>query len=97
MGILQGTSWLYDALMAKRKKNDDASQEPPMPPAGEKKKPPSREKIRYLAIPLELHELLKRYADEHSDEDSRKSINWAARVAIRRFLQSEGYLGPKRE
>ena len=66
--------------VAKRKKPD----QPESSPAPER--PPSRENTRYIAIPLDLYEALQRFAESRSDEDDKKSISWAGRVAIRKFL-----------
>jgi predicted Zn-dependent protease len=71
-----------------------AKKTPKQPTDDEPKRYPSRDKVRYVAIPLELHEALDKYAKDNSDEDNVKSISWAARVAIRRFLRSEGLLPP---
>lgn len=60
-----------------------------------KKRYPSRENTKYVAIPLELHEALQAYADSRSDEDDKKSVTWAARVAIRKFLTDIGLWPPK--
>ena len=59
-----------------------------------KKRYPSREKLRYVAIPVELHEALQRFAASRSDADDEKSVSWAARVAIRRFAVAEGLIPP---
>jgi hypothetical protein len=72
--------------MAKKKKPDAVNPPPdPVPEQPMKKRPPSREKLRYVALPLDLHQFLKDYADSKSNEDDKRSVNWAARVAIRRF------------
>lgn len=65
-------------------------------PSGENtgKRPPSRENTSYVALPKDLYKVLKRYADDHSDEDSKKSASWAARKAVRKFLTEEGYWPP---
>ena len=76
------------ARMAKRKKPTDGNGEEP------KKRYPSREKTRYVALPLELYEALEGYAAKRSDEDDTRSVSWAARVAIRRFLVGEGLWPP---
>lgn len=55
---------------------------------------PSRAKIRYVGIPKEIHEALERYAQSRSDEDEEKSVSWAARHAIRKFLTGEGFWPP---
>jgi hypothetical protein len=65
------------------------------PPEGGKKRHPSREHIRYVALPLELHQALERYAESRSDEDDKKSVSWAARVAVRRSLTDQGFWPPK--
>jgi hypothetical protein len=57
-------------------------------PAGGKR-PPSREKLRYVALPLDLHAALVEYAADHSDEDDDKSISWAARVLLKKALTAE--------
>jgi hypothetical protein len=75
--------------MAKKKPvNKSPSPVEPEVPA---KRYPSRDKIRYVGIPVELHEALEQYAQSRSDEDDVKSISWAARVCIRRFLTDEGF------
>lgn len=73
--------------MARKKKSDDASNTEQNVP---KPKYPSRTKTRYVAIPKDMHDALVRYAQSRSDEDDRKSVSWAARVAIRKFLTAEG-------
>lgn len=56
-----------------------------------KKRPPSRERVRYVALPVALYQLLQQYAADHSDQDDAKSISWAARKGLRTFLESAGY------
>lgn len=58
---------------------------------------PSRENVKYVAIPKALHEALERYAESRSDEDDKKSTSWAGRVAIRKFLTEEGFWPPPAE
>jgi hypothetical protein len=82
-------------VMAKRKKPTEPEPTPPLEPPEEKRRPPSRENLRYVAIPLQLHQALEQYAKDHSNEDETKSISWAARVAIRKFLVAEGRWPPK--
>jgi hypothetical protein len=59
-----------------------------------KKRYPSREKTRYVALPRDLYAVLEQYAKSRSDEDDQKSVSWAARVAVRRFLSGEGLWPP---
>jgi hypothetical protein len=74
------------ATMAKKKpKREQAPADPP------KQSYPSRKNTRYVALPRKLHEALTDYARKHSDEDDTKSISWAARKAVRKFLIEEGY------
>lgn len=62
------------------------------------KRPPSRENTRYVGVSLALHELLQKYADEHSTEDDRKSLTWAAKRLLRIALSAEGYgADPRKE
>ncbi len=70
-------------VMAKKNPQPEPPQEPEPEPS---KRPPSREKLRYVAIPIEMHAGLIEYARQHSDEDEDKSISWAARRAVREFL-----------
>jgi hypothetical protein len=65
------------------------------PSVSGKKKYPSRANIQYVAIPLRFHDAPAEYARQHSDEDDEKSVSWAARVALRRFLTAEGLLPPR--
>lgn len=78
--------------MAKKKPKPD---QPSEVGGSEKKRYPSREKTKYVAIPKALYEALESYAKSRSDEDDTKSISWAARVAIRNFLQEAGHWPPK--
>lgn len=55
-----------------------------------KPRPPSRENTRYVAIPLGMYNGLAAYAKSRSDADDTKSVSWAGRVAIRRFLVENG-------
>jgi hypothetical protein len=80
--------------MAKRKKKPDDAVPEPIDPGAGKKRYPSREKTRYVALPLDLYEVLEKYAKSRSDEDDQKSVSWAARVAVRRFLTGEGLWPP---
>ena len=59
-----------------------------------RKRYPSREKTRYVALPLDLYAVLEQFARSRSDEDDQKSVSWAARVAVRRFLTGEGLWPP---
>lgn len=78
--------------MAKRKSNSGGEGK------GEgKKRYPSRENTRYLAVPRAIYEALERYARSRSDEDEAKSVSWAGRVAIRKFLTAEGFWPPPPE
>jgi hypothetical protein len=73
------------SLMSKKKRPTDGT------PEGEgKKRYPSRENVRYIAVPLKYHEALERYAREHSNEDEKKSVSWAARVMLRLGLTGKG-------
>ena len=78
------------SLMTKKRKteigpqDDDKGKEPY----------PSRKNTRYAGLPVKLYAALARYAKDHSDEDEERSISWAARVAIRKFLSDEGYWPP---
>lgn len=77
---------------------EDASTGSAQPSDGEQKKRPlSRENTRYLALPVKLYELLEQYAADQSDEDTKRSISWAGRKAVRKFLEEEGYLGKPKE
>jgi hypothetical protein len=71
-------------LMSKKKPPEEP------PEGGGKKRYPSRENVRYVAVPLALHRALELYAEKHSNEDEKKSVSWAARVMIRRGLVGEG-------
>lgn len=65
---------------------------PPEPPEeGPKKRYPSRDRIRYVAVPVHLYELLEKYASDHSDQDTQRSVSWAARRVVRIGLEQEGY------
>lgn len=55
------------------------------------KRYPSREKLRYVGVPLDIDALLVQYATDHSTVDDVKSKNWAARVLLREILSSKGY------
>jgi hypothetical protein len=80
------------SAVAKKKKPAESDPNPPGGPG--KRRYPSREKVKYIAIPAEMHAALEKYALSRSDEDDQKSINWAGRVAIRRFLTQEGLWPP---
>lgn len=67
------------ATMAKRK----PPEEPPV------KRYPSRDNIKYVALPLELWERLKGLAD---DED--RSVSWMVRKAVRELLDRQSSAGP---
>lgn len=78
-------------LMGRKKK--------PMPPAAPEqvakpKRFPSRERVKYVALPTNFIQALNDYADEHSDEDDAKSASWAARALIRKALLAEGKAVP---
>lgn len=77
-------------IMPKRRPPPADSPSPGDDP-GPKKRPPSREKVRYVAIPVALYQLLEQYAADHSDQDDAKSISWAARKGLRTFLENAGY------
>ena len=79
-------------LMAKRKNKSDDAPSSDQPEEGKRSRPPSRENTRYVGLPLTLYTALQKYAEDHSDEDTKKSASWAARVAIRRFLKDAGYI-----
>lgn len=83
---------MYPQSMARKKKSDDA---PNTENQVSKRTYPSRAKTRYIAVPEELHDALAAFAESRSDEDEKKSISWAARVALRKFLTSEGFWPPK--
>lgn len=67
------------------------------PEGQEPKRYPSRENVKYLAVPAELYEALARFAKSKSDEDDKKSVSWAGRVALRKFLTQEGFWPPPAE
>jgi hypothetical protein len=72
--------------------------EPPTPPETEPpKRYPSRENVRYLGLPADLYAALERYARSKSDEDDSKSVSWAGRRAVRKFLVDEGFWPPPPE
>jgi len=52
-----------------------------------KKRFPSRDRVKYLGVPVAFHEALERYADAHSTEFDRKSVSWAARVLFGPILR----------
>lgn len=65
----------------------------PKPEQSEPAKPvryPSRDLVKYVGLPLNLYRALEEYADEHSDEDDRKSVAWAVRALVRKALLAEG-------
>ncbi len=68
-------------LMAKKKNPPEPTPDPPEP----SKRYPSRDNLRYVALPLDLYNYLVQYAAEHGSEDDTKSISWAARVAVRDY------------
>lgn len=74
-------------VMAKKKGSADEGDKP--------KRFPSRDRVRYVGVPLDLDELLTKYAEAHSTIDDQKSKNWAARVLLRKALAAEGYTAPK--
>lgn len=86
-------------LMAKRANKSD---DPPEPAPDEQpndeasKRYPSRENVRYLALPVELYEAIGRFAQAHSDEDEKRSISWAGRRLVRKALSDEGFWPPPR-
>jgi hypothetical protein len=83
--------------MAKKK---TPSQQPPSeeaPDEGASKRYPSRDKVRYVALPLNLHTVLEQYARDHSDEDDEKSISWAARVLLKKALTTEKRWPPPKD
>lgn len=87
-------------VMAKRKpKQPEAAGQTDQKPApgapGAGKKYPSRERVKYVGIPAAMYDELERYARDHSTEIDEKSISWAARLAIHRFLTAEGRWPPK--
>lgn len=47
-----------------------------------------------VGVPLELYEALRRYAQAHSDEDLTRSISWAGRRGLEKFLETEGFWPP---
>lgn len=76
--------------MAKKKKPTDESMAPPDARTDERTKasrPPSREKVRYPPVPIDLYEWLEKYAASRSTPYDHKSIAWAARQAIYWFKQ----------
>lgn len=86
-------------LMAERRKKPGKRAEgetPGKPPGAGGKKYPSREKVMYVGIPVAMYEALQRYARDHSDEVDEKSISWAARLAVHRFLVAEGRWPPRK-
>ena len=52
-----------------------------------RKRPPSRDAIRYVALPLDLHSFLEEFAKSKSTPYDEKSISWAARQAVYWFKQ----------
>lgn len=72
-------------VMAKKQNKPAATSD-----AEEQKRYPSRENTKYVALPINLYRALEQYAKDHSTEDDDKSISWAARVAVRKFLTEEG-------
>ena len=72
------------SAMAKKRK-------PPEPDEQPGNVPLSRKNTRYLAVPADLYDRLDKYRASKSDEDDDKSMSWAARHALRRFLESVGF------
>jgi len=56
--------------------------------------PHSRKNTKYLGVPADLYEALDRYRVSKSDEDDEKSMSWAGRHALRKFLESVGFWPP---
>jgi hypothetical protein len=52
-----------------------------------KKRPPSRDKLKYVALPIDLHGWLERFAKSKSTPYDNKSVAWAARQAVYWFKQ----------
>lgn len=80
------------SLMAKRANKPEQPAEPS--PDDGPKRYPSRENTRYVGLSVELYELVKKYAADHSDADEEKSISWATKRLIRKALTAEGYIKP---
>ena len=76
-------------VMAKKKTPNDSGKQD-----DGKSRPPSRDKVRYVAIPTNLHDALVSFAESRSDEFDKKSISWAARVAIAGYLREQGLWPP---
>lgn len=72
------------SVMAKKKpvQNDPPEQPKPEP---EKKKYPSRTRVKYLLIPVEMHEELSRIAEEEE-----RQLSVVAKRAVREFLERLG-------
>lgn len=86
VGIIDGLFVTPGTIMlGMARKKPEASDKP-------KKRPPSRDKLRNLVVPDDYYEGLAKYAERESDADTKRSVSWAGRVAIRRFLQSEGLI-----
>ena len=64
--------------MAKKKSTPKKS---PAKQPGEKKgkRYPSRDRVRYVGLPLSLHDWLTEYANGHSTEFDKKRVTWAVR------------------
>jgi hypothetical protein len=80
--------------MGKRKADQAAIDENA---AAKARRYPSRDRVRYVGVPLDIDELLAEYAKVHSTIDDVKSKNWAARVLLRKALAAEGYGAGKRK
>lgn len=65
------------------------------PTSGPKKRYPSRDNYKSLSLSKELYEGLQAYAESRSTEDDKKSVSWAARAIVRKFLSEQGILPPK--
>jgi len=75
-------------MTRKRKKDADDQPSEPLPPSL------SRKNTKYIGIPAEMYEALDRYRLSKSDEDEEKSMSWAGRHAVRKFLESVGFWPP---
>lgn len=79
-----------------RKKSESAGGDPSPDPTP-KKRYPSRDKVKYLGIPLSFYAALERYAEQHSTPFDKKSVQWAARVLFGPVLQELGLLDASEE
>jgi hypothetical protein len=79
--------------MAKKKRPKDEAMPPPAstptPPAPTHGRYPSRGRVKYVALPVDLYEWLERYAKAHSAPYDKKSVAWAARQIVSRAKREE--------